>query len=290
MSQRTPARARIRLPSRVVVRARAECRCGTVIMEPEPQQAEAHETEAQAARLMRLASLEASRVHEQPDADLLCAEAASAMDEVWPADATAACIALRSSATLSDLDGKDGDELYNCGIDYQDAEDHKHAIQCFTAALEYEKDRDTMIARGNSLLETGQWSAAIADYTAALRGAPLDVFQDITQRLVELGALVSEGIFRLAGSNDAVNGMMAQLRDGLPPREILASCHEVNDVATFLGRWLREQPTLIPTTSFVKCEELVATNADPGTCEAFIASLPEPGQGCACPPFFLNCP
>lgn len=182
-------------------------------------------------------------------------------------------------AATAELEGKDSTELYNLGVDYQDDGEHTRAICCFSAALEQGHDSDTLVARGNSLLETEQWAAAISDYTAALRGEPLDIFRQVAHRLVGLKALCTDGIFRLAGNNNAVSEMMAQYHDGVPPRKILASCDDVNNMATFLGRWLREQPMLIPATAFVKCNELLAVDADPLACEAFVASLPEPGQG-----------
>eukprot|EP01046_Picozoa_sp_COSAG06_P058817 COSAG06_NODE_11948_length_1443_cov_1.226935_1_plen_343_part_10 len=219
-------------------------------MEPEP------EPEAEAARLARVAKLEAELTDDSSDglAALSLAEGvrAALLEAEWPEAAGGTPLPTEEAEA-------DATELYNSGVDCQDDEDHAQAIRCFTAALLQGHDSDTLVARGNSLLETEQWAAAVADYTAALRGEPLDFFRHATQRLVELGALTADGIFRLAGSNDAVSEMMEQLRAGQPPREILAACEEVNDVATFLGRWLREQPMLIPVSHFAKCDELLAT-------------------------------
>ena len=179
----------------------------------------------------------------------------------------------------AELEGKDATELYNDGVDHQDAEDHAAALRCFGAALLQGYDADTLVARGNSFLETSAWASAAADYTAALRGEPLDFFRHATKRLVELGALTADGIFRLAGSNDDVSAMMEQLRAGAPPHGILSACDEVNDAATFLGRWLREQPMVVPVDRFAECDALLAAAADGAACEEFVGSLPEPGQG-----------
>eukprot|EP01043_Picozoa_sp_COSAG02_P050202 COSAG02_NODE_5133_length_4601_cov_5.407152_1_plen_1219_part_00 len=254
------------------------------------QQPCAHERDtcndsATAARLDRVATLRAAGADQAHSADApepaMPANAQAPdgvlLEEDWPVHPSQGNLSLGTHSV--ELEGKDAIELYNCGLDYQDAGDHTRAIECFTAALEHGNDSDTLVARGNSLLESGEWAAAIVEYTAALRCEPLDLFRHATQRLVELDALTSEGIFRLAGSNAAVTSMMDQLQDGLPPRKVLRGCHEVDDVATFLGRWLREQPMLIPATSFVESEELLIANADAAMCETFVASLPEPGQG-----------
>ena len=221
--------------------------------------------------------------------ELLAANGATALTADWaPAQSLPSGDLLTSASSGgsgAELEGsKDATELYNDGVDHQDAEEHAAALRCFDLALLQGHDADTLVARGNSFLETMQWAAAAADYTAALRGEPLDFFRHATRRLVELGALTANGIFRLAGSNDDVSAMMDELRAGTPPRDILSACDEVNDAATFLGRWLREQPMVIPADRFAECDALLAAAGvesadDSAACEAFVGSLPEPGQG-----------
>ena len=62
-------------------------------------------------------------------------------------------------------------------------------------------------------------------------------------------------------------------------KEVLNSTNELHDVATCLGRWLREQPPTIPTSFFPRCTEMLeAGNSDQEDWEAFLQSLPQPGQ------------
>ena len=113
----------------------------------------------------------------------------------------------------------------------------------------------------------------------------MDFFHHATARLVELGALTADGIFRVSGSTDAVDEMMSNLVErNLPPQDILGACDDVNDVAMFLSRWLRKQPMMIPEDRFPECSSLVDTLLGqdpmrrPRMCEEFVGSLPEPGQ------------
>lgn len=105
-----------------------------------------------------------------------------------------------------------------------------------------------------------------------------DFFGAAQQRLTELGGMTTDGIFRVAGSNETVGDMKVDMEGGKPAKDVLAAVDDVNDISTCLGRWLREQPMMVPTNVFAKCDELVSADGDTAACEAFMAELPEPGQ------------
>ena len=118
--------------------------------------------------------------------------------------------------------------------------------------------------------------------------------------LIELGGMTTDGIFRVAGSNDTVVGMKQAMLQGQPARDVLRGVSDVHDVSTCLGRWLREQPMMIPTSAFTQLENvlLATAAAQPqpqaghdvsasavdlsvsmsAACESFMVGLPEPGQ------------
>ena len=65
---------------------------------------------------------------------------------------------------------------------------------------------------------------------------------------------------------------------GKPVQDVLYACDDVHNVSTCLGRWLRDQPRMIPSEVFPKCDQLVADSVDGPACERFVAELPQPGQ------------
>ena len=106
--------------------------------------------------------------------------------------------------------------------------------------------------------------------------APHDFLYECEAWLLELGALTTDGIFRVAGSNDTVTAMKKAMQDGEPARDVIRSSSDVHDLSTCLGRWLREEPAMVPASAFAQIDALAA--ADGAACEAFMAGLPEPGQ------------
>ena len=105
-----------------------------------------------------------------------------------------------------------------------------------------------------------------------------DFFVAAQERLMELGGMTSDGIFRVAGSNETVGGMKVDMEGGKPAKDVLGAVDDVNDLSTCLGRWLREQPMMVPPGMFASCDELVSADGDAEACEGFMAELPEPGQ------------
>ena len=129
--------------------------------------------------------------------------------------------------------------------------------------------RDTHVVHGDGADVALPWSMDLDQE---------EFFREAMSRLTELGALTTDGIFRVAGANDAVSQMKTDMEDGKSARDVLSACSDVHDVSTCLGRWLRDQPMMIPPEVFSKCDALVAEDADGPACEAFVKELDEPGQ------------
>jgi hypothetical protein len=99
------------------------------------------------------------------------------------------------------------------------------------------KSHDTLVAHDSGEEQRAAWTMDLS---------PDAFFKEATTRLIDLNALTTDGIFRIAGSNEAVSQMKLEMEGGKPAAEVLNACSDVHDVSTCVGRWLRDQVGLLP--------------------------------------------
>ena len=92
--------------------------------------------------------------------------------------------------------------------------------------------RDTHVVHDSGEEQRTAWTMDLS---------PDAFFKEATSRLIDLNALTTDGIFRIAGSNEVVSQMKLEMEDGKPAVDVLNECSDVHDVSTCLGRWLRDQ-------------------------------------------------
>ena len=97
--------------------------------------------------------------------------------------------------------------------------------------------RDTHVVHDSAEEQRAAWKVDLR---------PVSFFKEATTRLIDLNALTTDGIFRIAGSNEAVSQMKLEMEGGKPAAEVLNACSDVHDVSTCVGRWLRDQVGLLP--------------------------------------------
>jgi hypothetical protein len=104
------------------------------------------------------------------------------------------------------------------------------------------------------------------------------LLEAMLQRLDELDALHTDGIFRQSGTRTEVDSLLNQLGSGGSgaPAAINA-CLDVHVLASLLRAWLRERSALIPPASIAQLETLGVTPSSID-CARFIDTLPQPGQ------------
>jgi len=85
----------------------------------------------------------------------------------------------------------------------------------------------------------------------------INFFRVGVQKLLSMGAMTYEGIFRKAGNETNVDAMMTRYKEGMEPKEIFSLSDEIDDVATFFKRWLMTRE-LIPQNKFDEAESLLA--------------------------------
>ena len=88
----------------------------------------------------------------------------------------------------------------------------------------------------------------------------LAFFPMVCARIEELGGLTTEGLFRIPGSNEAVSELLEKVSAAGGNRatinDIIESCTDVHDCAGLLGKWLREENAMVPSSAFQRCMEL----------------------------------
>ena len=126
-------------------------------------------------------------------------------------------------------------------------------------------------------------------------------FDEVARRLRALRAFASEGIFRVPGAADAVSELQRQVEwaslhaagaDGGSVQQrirgVLATCDDPHDMASLLGRWLREQYPMVPPGFFPFCataglntagHPITQTEDAVESIEICVDALPQPGQG-----------
>ena len=112
--------------------------------------------------------------------------------------------------------------------------------------------------------------------------AAIEYFEALSSRFVELGGLTTDGVFREAGSHDAVSELQASIDARLESaggsdqaaivRDVLRNHSNVHNVATLLGRCLRNQPKMIAPHRFRQCHALADSDAGGAACDEFVAA------------------
>ena len=123
------------------------------------------------------------------------------------------------------------------------------------------KSHDTLVAHDSGEEQRAAWTMDLS---------PDAFFKEATTRLIDLNALTTDGIFRIAGSNEAVSQMKLEMEGGKPAVDVLNACSDVHDVATCLGRWLRDQVRLLFSVSQSPC---LPVSQSPCLCLSRAASL-----------------
>ena len=121
--------------------------------------------------------------------------------------------------------------------------------------------RDTHVVHDSGEEQRAAWKVDLR---------PVAFFKEATTRLIDLNALTTDGIFRIAGSNEAVSQMKLEMEGGKPAVDVLNACSDVHDVATCLGRWLRDQVRLLFSVSQSPC---LPVSQSPCLCLSRAASL-----------------
>ena len=88
----------------------------------------------------------------------------------------------------------------------------------------------------------------------------LAFFPMVCDRIEALGGLATEGLFRLPGSSEVVSELLEKVSAAGSNRaaisDVIESCADVQDCASLLGKWLRKENAMIPSSAFQRCMEL----------------------------------
>ncbi len=107
------------------------------------------------------------------------------------------------------------------------------------------------------------------------------VFTVMMDRLIELGACTTEGVFRVPGDAAAILWMREEITRGENPVQVMKSCADLHSLASLFTRFLRELPEpLIPQSMYADVSALGQRGAaaGPDELEAFVSRLPTVNQ------------
>ena len=144
--------------------------------------------------------------------------------------------------------------------------------------------------------EQARWTAAtvaeskhgaIQHYTMDGKGQQIasarhDLLLGMLNRLRQLGALTTEGIFRISGSQSDVDQLLVAVQTEDFSQAALLRCSDVHTMASLLRAWLRSAP-LIPPAAFAQFEQLACmvdgdSNKAATPVDSCVSALPAANQ------------